>query len=552
MKERYTRLPFLWGASIVFAVGLTAANVVLGSLNQDEGWYLLAGLKVAGGEMPYRDFFFTQGPVMPLVYGKLAGLWREYGVLGGRALTAAIGLLAAWVASRLAAQLAPKARRSEAALTVWLLTACVPVHSYFMVIPKTYALASLLLVTGFLDLTRGRAFYLLAAGACMGLAAGTRVSMGAAIPVVAIALFVRCFKREWRWAWVWFVVGSVAALAATYGVSYWRYGDAVVFAQQYHAARVSEGWMPWLMLRVGFLSRMVQGYPLTWLLAVGLLLVFRQSERVPRMDGEDDVRRFADSRITGMVRSITNFADRTVMKGSGTVMWAATMTVLVITLAHGLSPFPYDDYQTPVMTLLAAVIAAGLWQRLDASSLTGVVRLVPYILFIVTVIFALSSPLLMEWVVIRKDRLEFTKKPRPDVLALREVGAFLKGEMAPGETLWTQDAYLAVEVGCDVPKGLEMGPFCLFSGLSDEEARRYHVHTMQTMAEQIATAEDAAYAATSGYAFYVFAPEIKRLSDEESERLRIAIAERYDPIKTVPDFGQGHTELTLWKRRALP
>ena len=550
MNERYSNLRFLWVVSILFAVGLAAANVILGSLNQDEGWYLLAGLRVADGYLPYRDFFFTQGPVMPMVYGKLAALWRDYGVLGGRVLTAVFGLLAAGMAARLAAQLAPQARRSEAALTVWLLTACVPVHSYFMVIPKTYALSSLLLIIGCFDLTRKRWYYMALAGVCMGLAAATRVSLGAALPVVAIALFVRCFNREWRWAFFWFILGAAVALAMTYGVCVWRDGDAVRFAQQYHVTRDSEGLIPWLMLRVGFLSRMVQAYPLTWLLVAGLLIIFRQSQRTPRMDSEEEVRQFADSRITGMVRSLTHFADRTVMKGSGTVLWACSMTVLAITLVHALSPFPYDDYQTPVMTLLAAVVAAGLWQRFDAPVHAALARKIPYILFIVTVIFALSSPLLMDWVVIRKDRFWFEKKPKPDILVLRDVGKALKDAMRPGERLLTQDAYLAVEAGCDVPAGFEMGPFSLFPALSDDEARRFHVHTIQTMIDQIAASGNAAYAATSKYAFSISCPGIQRLPEEDRETLMTAIAEHYDYIQTVPDFGQGHTELRLWRRRA--
>ena len=58
-----------FGALSVFAfVVLGAAAVWMGGLNQDEGWYLYAANLVAEGKVPYRDFFYTQGPLLPFVY----------------------------------------------------------------------------------------------------------------------------------------------------------------------------------------------------------------------------------------------------------------------------------------------------------------------------------------------------------------------------------------------------------------------------------------------------------------------------------------------------
>ena len=74
-----------WSLLITVPAGLTlyAFAALFGNLNQDEGWYLYAAQRVAEGAMPYRDFFFTQGPVMPYVYGALEQVWAPMGVLGG-------------------------------------------------------------------------------------------------------------------------------------------------------------------------------------------------------------------------------------------------------------------------------------------------------------------------------------------------------------------------------------------------------------------------------------------------------------------------------------
>ncbi|MBR3084849.1 MAG: hypothetical protein IKH04_00455, partial [Kiritimatiellae bacterium] len=71
-------------AAIALALAICAANILLGPLNQDEGWYLLAARNFARGLHPYRDFFFTQTPLRPAFYGLLEPLWGHAGLLGGR------------------------------------------------------------------------------------------------------------------------------------------------------------------------------------------------------------------------------------------------------------------------------------------------------------------------------------------------------------------------------------------------------------------------------------------------------------------------------------
>jgi len=538
-----------WFGAIVFGIALAAANCIYGSLNQDEGWYLLASLCVADGQLPYRDFFFTQGPVMPLVYGAFAKLWAPYGVLGGRVLTAVFGLVAAAIAARIAAQLAPQARRSEAALTAWLLTACVPVHSYFSVISKTYALASLLLMLGFLYLMRkkGRAMFI--AGMCIALAAATRISMGVVLPVVGLALLMRCTRPDFKGAWWKFGLGAALTLTVTYGAMYLRHPEMMTFAHEYHAVRATGGLVEWLTLRAGFASRCIQAYPLTWVLAAVLFIGLRAWRGSPRVDSSTEIKTFEDFRVSAFVRDLTRFADRTVMRGSGLFLWSAAIAALAMTLVHGLSPFPYDDYQTPVMPVMAIVVAAVLWQWLDSAASSDVVRKAPLLLCIATVFMALSSPLLMDWKMIRKDRFWFEMKEKPDILALRELGKELREKIAPSELLLTQDAYLVVEARRKVPRGLEMGPFCLFPELSDKDARRYHVHNINTLKRLIAESDTAPIALTSGYSFSVACPETQRLPEDQRHAFFTTLNDYYDLVDVKQNFGQGHTEVQIWQRR---
>ena len=451
----------LWAGAIAFAVALAAANVLLGSLNQDEGWYLLAALRVARGQLPYRDFLFTQGPGLPLVYGLLAPLWSWAGVAGGRVLTALFGLAASALAARLAGELAPRRLRRQAQFAAWLLLACVPAHSYFTALPKTYALAAFFLLAGFNLLAGRRPALWLLGGAAIAFAAATRISLGLALPVTGVALLLRRRDPRWRNAWLLFGIGGAAALLATYGVALLRWPADFLFSQGYHAVRAGGGLMGSLTRRAGFASRCVQSYPLAWLLA------------------------------------------------------------------------------------------------------------------------AAASPLLMDWFLIRKDRFWFETKPRPDLLVLRDAARVVraKADALGTDLLLTQDAYLAVQAGLDVPAGLEMGPFCLFPGLDSATARARHVHNVETMADllrgnaadpgeprKVELCGDAGeprkvelcgdpvpvLAATSGYSFALACPGTDPLDDASKALLELELDAAFDPLgEPVDNFGQCHTRLTLWIRHGL-
>ena len=121
--------------------GLAAFHVAYGAMNVDEGFYAAATRAVWQGEMPYRDFGFTQPPAVPYINAPLlaatgSGLFPQRTL---SALWAALSVgLAAWLVHRRAG-LTP-------ALLLIALFALAPPWMYFMHLGKTYALASFLAV----------------------------------------------------------------------------------------------------------------------------------------------------------------------------------------------------------------------------------------------------------------------------------------------------------------------------------------------------------------------------------------------------------------------
>ena len=506
--------------ALAFALALGVANLVFGDLNQDEGWYLYAAQNFARGAKPYKDYFFTQGPVMPAVYASASKLWSPFGVIGGRAFTFALGFFGAVGAGLFAAQQFPRGQRLAPWTITFALTACGVYHSYFTVIPKTYALSSLLLVLGCGALTQSHPGHskrlAFTAGVFFALAAATRVSMGAGAVAAGIWLLVQHRRRPWQW--LAFATGGVLGLLLFFGLSWHAAWDQWLFANTFHAGREGGG----LMFAAGSVARLLRGYfPLC---AVGVVAAFLEI-----------LNRRQSKAIEGSRQPST-----TLDSNRNIILWLSVAGAIF--LLQLVSPFPYDDYQVPVMPLVAAAVATVLCRHFDKLPFPKPAALC-FITLMVS-LYAIASPNVQSWFFIRQDRFWPVMKSEPDVVKLTRVAR----SIPPGTLLLTQDAYLAVAGGHRLPQGFEMGPFGYFPGLTNDVAKRQHVLNKELLKKAIVET-DAPYAAFSGYAFAMQAPAMTRLPDSDRAEIFDLVAEHYDLVETVEDFGQHHTPLTLWKRK---
>ena len=126
-----------WGGTALYVV-FSLIYLILGQANADEGWYLYASKLVFQGNVPYRDFAYTQMPLLPYIYG-LPQLVSPSLYLG-RA-TSMLFSLAAFLISILIAR--RSAGRMAAGLTALLLSSFT-YGIYLVTIIKTYALLVLL------------------------------------------------------------------------------------------------------------------------------------------------------------------------------------------------------------------------------------------------------------------------------------------------------------------------------------------------------------------------------------------------------------------------
>ena len=474
-----------WIFALFSCLVLCGAAVWLGALNQDEGWYLYAAKMVAEGKIPYRDFAYTQGPVMPIVYSAFVWIWDAWGLLGARVFTVLAGLAGIAFTVALARRTGGDSR-GFTALAVFILLGCNLYHLYYLTIPKTYALASLFLAIGFflLSLAEERRRFIVPAAAALAFAAGVRISLGVVPAVVGVSLLVR---RRWADAAL-FALGGGVALALIYGPFIFDSSarEGLLAAQRYHAAR-GGGDLVW---KVGSLSRLVRWYlPVFILLGMGFT-----------------------ARVSPFVRTIG-------------LSFAAVFAVQIA------APFPYEDYQVPVMSLLTVYAAAKF-----AGSSTSL-KLTPWRPALLVLGLAcgcsFGSPLLEKWTTNGQDRFWTLKKEKPELAQLRDVAARIEAMDPGGSDLLTQDLYLAIETGRRVPAGLEMGPFAT---LSDEEWRR------------LLESAPCRIAALSGYAFAIEPPVCSERPVEKQMEYWNILKKRYRLAGREEMFGQNATTLIILER----
>ena len=497
-------MKMFWTVALVALAVLAAAAVWMGGLNQDKGWYLYAANLVADGKTPYSDFFYTQGPALPYVYAPFSWIWRSSGLLGARIFTLVLGLAGIVFFAMLAWRLAPSGRKPHAALVTLLLLGCNIYHVYYIAIPKTYALASLFIAVGFWCLSVGvdskyakRHVATAAAGLCIALAAGVRTSLGMLLATTALGLAVAKRKE----LFLVFVAAGTVGLALVYGpfILDSKTFDGLAAAQQYHTARGGAD----LVWFIGSMSRLVRWYAPVFVL-LGLWWFMRPSLARHNDDVPFD-RYFVNTMAIG-------FAG-----------------VFIVQMA---APFPYEDYQVPVMGLLAVVAAVGSVTAFE-SIWRGMVP--PLLALGLCFSGSFGSPLLEKWATNGQDRFWSLKKSKYELPQLRKVADEIEKLDPGGKTLLTQDLYLAVETGRKVPKGLEMGPFSM---LSDDE---WH---------KLLTSAECPIAALSGYSFAIEPPSCRERPVPKQIEYWGLLKKNYEMIRREEAFGQNATPLLLLKKKS--
>lgn len=208
-------------------------------IDGDEGFYLLSAKLVFHGKVLYRDFFYTQMPMLPFAYGswmRIAGeTWSSARLLSGL-LAATLGCLLychvtrntdSWLAGCLAALLFA----SSTPVVVWFTTV------------KTYSISTLLLFGAYMAVWEGSGKWTLAlSGLLFALSVDCRLYLAGIAPVLLFSInHLRAAYPNRRIAYSWFFGGLALGLSPNL---YWIVQDPTNYYFNnlgYHAVRSGAG-----------------------------------------------------------------------------------------------------------------------------------------------------------------------------------------------------------------------------------------------------------------------------------------------------------------------
>jgi len=460
------------GFVIVFGTYFVLADYYRerGRMNADEGFYAVAARSVMEGKLPYKDFGYTQMPLLPYVNGAMMAI-LGYGMDSQRRINICWGALAL-----LTAVIAMRRRLGsfEPGLAAAWCIALSPHFAYFQALGKSYAAAGFFLTACFAAIYWGGPIYrrTIAYAVFGALAAGSRLSLALPVGIAIIPLLLESETWKKRLA----VVGISGGIAAVMLLPFALAAPAQFsfFAFEYHSASV-------------FVRRSVGQFVELWQLSPAAILCCLAA-------------------LTGAIALIRR------KLYSELVLVAAAASSLVVAM---IPESAYGEYAVPTLLVAGMTGIAAMWATgsMAKNPFRHIVWLLP--------LLALLHPLprligddrakggdltaLAEHCV---DAFTFEKREKlPDSLraagAVEAVAAYLRKEVPPGEVL-ASVPIVAVEANRAVVPHTEMGQFSAMGPSDADRAKALNLTTLDELIGIVESREPAAIVKLKGGANWNF------------------------------------------------
>jgi 4-amino-4-deoxy-L-arabinose transferase-like glycosyltransferase len=499
-RAHYLLLALLIGEGLVF--------VYYGNVNRDEGWYLYASRLVYQGHIPYRDFPYFQGPILPYLYGLPQALLGP-SLLVGRltsfvfTLTTISGV--AYLARRLAGH--------TALLWALLLMFVNPMLMHYCTIARSEASVTALSVLALGALLRFRkgAPALIVAPALLLLASGIRIVLLPAFLGVSAFVLWRTPTTRRKLLLALAILGSQALVI--FGIPLLLAPRQAIFdiwSSQVSRQGVHPNPGATFLAKVAQLDALWSLYLMLLVpaVALGAYLILRYYQdwdpRRPRFEGEP----------------LSNYL-------------AILALALLMFGPHIMLSDIQPQYFVPSSALLTVAVAAAA-VRLPGSASLRAVRS-NFVLVLVALVL-LGAPAYAG----RYTQLLDVRNP--DLVELRNVGHVLSSYLDDDEPFVTFDVTLALAADRPVVRGLEMGNFAYWPRFSTAKAEDLHVFSREQLLEAIGSSGPRVVALTDYDLTWILSPTVgtnPQASPDEKPPFRILpeLKQWYDLAETVPLYG---------------
>jgi hypothetical protein len=470
--RRWGRIAVLaLGFALVFGTYFTLADYYRqrGRMNADEGYYAVAARSVMEGKLPYRDFGYTQMPLLPYANGLLMSI-TGFGLDAQRRINVCWGALAMLT---VIVALRRRLGRWEPGLVAAWCVALSPHYATFQAMGKTYAAAGFFLTACFAAVYWGGPIYrrTVAYAVFGALAAGSRLSLALPVGLAIVALLLEC--DTWKRRAV--VVGITAVVPAVLLLPFVLAAreQFLFYAFEYHSASV-------------FVRRSVDQFVELWRLSPAAILCCAAG-------------------LTGSFVLV-----RRKLYTELVLLIAAASSLVVAMIPES----AYGEYAVPTMLIAGTTAIAAMWAAgvMPASPFRHVVWLLPLIALLTPLPRLVSDgakggdlgALVDAWV----GAFTFAQTPKLSeeqrtAGAVEAAADFIRREVPPGEVL-ASIPIVAVDAGRPVVPHTEMGQFSAMGPDDEGRAARLNLTSLAELTRIVESGKPVAIVKLKGAANWNF------------------------------------------------
>lgn len=491
------------GSIFVFAAVMGIVHISLGRITGDEGWYLHSARLVVNGKLPYRDFFFTQAPILPYVYGAILKVVGESYYTGRMIsfvfLMAGMGLMLK-VCRKLSGPVGESVAAALVGLNLFVImqgcSVMTPALTMFLILASVFFMTS----------SCSPCMRTMLSVLFLSVAAMVRLSVLPAIILLIIYLYYAEGRKK-------------TILITGIGTAVISLGALLVPLACAGGAR--------------FLFGTLQFHTSSHLPSFGLFLKYKS-----RFAG-GCIAEFMPAILLGSIMTasiIIRFRRRPWREFIAYVkrnhIWAYLGAMaLLITLGHFIVTVPWPTYEIMVLPVIAIVISGWIAGRLRS---TGAGRNAVLLAITSIIILACLSMPFEEFVVDTSGGLS----PIREII---KVCRFIKLNAPQPVKILTLDAGIAYQGNFDLLPGLEMSEFSFFPAWSEEKCRANKVVNSDILIEAIEKGVPDIIALRNRDIYMIGGQKPKELVD--------LIQNKYRWLATAVQYGQFYEPLRIYKRR---
>lgn len=483
-------------------------------INLDEGWYLWASKLVYEGQLLYRDFTYTQTPLLPYVYG----LWQQVAgesLMAGRVLTGLFSLSTAivgsWIVERRIRQRGI-AHNGIGIITHLLLFSTSLFAFVYLSYTATYGLATFLILAALyfaLDQDSHTSFRGdLLTSALLCLAVATRLSILPALPVLLVFRIWRSSHKLKTILGIGLVLGISAILVGALALAS---GSQMVYdIFGFHTDRTPSMLRQfWRMVETTKNTGFAYGVPLFLILAGSVWA------------------------LVGTVRKRHSILQLLQRNDYEIALLLSSLGIFLLHLWPRTTDAYYNTLLFPIWIILAALVVAKISaanmppSRSQSTAWKGWAAALGSGLILIN--------LLLQTVAARQNDL-LQIPPINQLKTVDDAAQFLARIDKNDNQLLTLNTHLALESGMVVPRGYEMSIFSYRPDWTNEQAAQFQVINNQGLIKDLAAGVDAV--AVTDFDLERFYGARQQIFDTLNSHYRLA--------KTVPAFDPFYNNLYIY------